>query len=453
MSIKIILKPRETMTKEQFMLSTPPYSIALDGMVKDVTFRYPLEMTKRQYFEEEISKKNTWALNFKEFEDTINFKFNEPISKDQFLEELLIQNPNIICHSNYKKEYFLLPATFREFYSLQKHIDPNTNQGLRDILRRIGLTENKFVSELLRQNPLLKIALSDFNPLHLNRILTPKANFNHHDGNDRLITRSTSGQIYIEKREGLFDIFNVGGAPFAYIFANDIDQDVTMAMYQINNASRQFNLREEKRLFRLIKHVDLLDTTGGVYLFDLHDPVLEEINWIFEPYKLARMSGKLYHMNAMEMSEHINEMCLRIEANISGNGGTVPIDTGYNEIASGTDWKMVEETGINARTKLFAEGVKLIISVRPITEDRNAVTFVKLTPYNKVDLPHICEFMNQFEHCREENSYGGGDFFLGTPREGGTSLPLEFFQGLAEAAMTNQLQSHLELLSTDLAFH
>jgi len=51
----------------------------------------------------------------------------------------------------------------------------------------------------------------------------PRRNFNHHEGVDRLATRSTCAQVYVAIKMGLFECFRERGFPHASVYFNDCD--------------------------------------------------------------------------------------------------------------------------------------------------------------------------------------------------------------------------------------
>src|SRR3954454_6787030 len=57
----------------------------------------------------------------------------------------------------------------------------------------------------------------------------PCANFDHHVDVDRLATRSTTGQVLLAIRLGLFRTFRDEQGPRAAVYVNDCDEDVALA--------------------------------------------------------------------------------------------------------------------------------------------------------------------------------------------------------------------------------
>jgi hypothetical protein len=66
----------------------------------------------------------------------------------------------------------------------------------------------------------------------------PHANFNHHEGVDRLATRSTCEQVYVAIKQGFMDAFKPNGKVDGHIYVNDPDQDTCLAVWLLQNHER-----------------------------------------------------------------------------------------------------------------------------------------------------------------------------------------------------------------------
>ena len=88
---------------------------------------------------------------------------------------------------------------------------------------RVTKTWDRFRTE----NPPFSIALDGYvadRPLFDQK--GPHLNCNHHEYVDRLSTRSTTAQVHMAIKQGLFQRFSQSGKPTAHIYVNDPDYDV-----------------------------------------------------------------------------------------------------------------------------------------------------------------------------------------------------------------------------------
>ena len=133
----------------------------------------------------------------------------------------------------------------------------------------------------------------------------PHANFNHHEGVDRLSTRATCSQVLVALKQGLLDTFSVNSEAMINIFVNDPDHDTALAVWLMKNHARITSPVHEPYINRLVRMEDLLDVTAGAYPYSIDAVVLKEIAWVFEPYARARSAGKLFKMSGSEMANLI----------------------------------------------------------------------------------------------------------------------------------------------------
>ncbi|MEO6077648.1 MAG: hypothetical protein ABIP54_02585 [Candidatus Andersenbacteria bacterium] len=248
----------------------------------------------------------------------------------------------------------------------------------------------------------------------------PRANFDHHYGVNRLATRSTTGQVLMAIRQGFFDCFRDSSGPRADVFANDCDEDVCTAFDLLKHgfmADQVIN----PLLNRLVHLVDTLDTTAGAYPYPPDLPILGELAWIFEPYRRARLSGELDRRNADSFLGIVTDVGHRIQQHIIGKGESIPLDIRYEQIGGGPSWTMVREQGAQARTGMFASGIRAFVSVR----DRPAGGYVyvlgRMSPFIRFNVPGLLNALNEAEGCTTDR-WGGGDVVGGSPRSSGSKL-------------------------------
>ena len=256
-----------------------------------------------------------------------------------------------------------------------------------------------------------------------------RANFNHHEDVDRLATRSTCAQVLMAIRQGLFDSFRLGNdEPHANIYVNDCDEDVCTAWTLLKHhylAAGTMN----PILNRLVAMEDALDCTAGAYPFPRDLPALRELAWIYQPYRRFRLSGEINKRDPEAFRGIICDVEHRILKHIAGNGEEIALDTRYERIDVGNpsslfpiaprDWVMVREVGAQARTGMFADGIRVFVSVRELEGERYAYVIGKMSPFIRKNLTGLAMKLNETDGDVED-SWGGGDTVIGSPRKNGS---------------------------------
>lgn len=217
--------------------------------------------------------------------------------------------------------------------------------------------------DFVHEKPPFSIALDGFVGDQTRRKADPAkpyANFDHHAKCDRIATRSTSEQVAIEINLGLFRTFRKDGIPTANIFANDVDEDVCLAIWLLKNHERVVG-HAEPTINRLVYCEDRLDATAGAY--PLGDTSFRrQMGWIFEPYQRARYEGRLPNMSAVEMESIVEAVNSRITAHTLNNGEELALEGSYTRIGGGVEWAMVEEAGPAARLAMYNDGIEAFVA-------------------------------------------------------------------------------------------
>lgn len=248
----------------------------------------------------------------------------------------------------------------------------------------------------------------------------PYANFNHHEGVSRLETRSTCAQVLMALRQGLYLSFRENGLERAVLHVNDCDEDVCLAVFLLSNphlASHAMN----PLLNRLVAMEDALDATAGAYPFPSELPSLEGLAWIFDPYRRFRASGEIDRKGAAAHRAVIEDVGYRIQAHIVGNGGTLPLDTRHDVLRQGTGWSLVDEIGPQARTGMFADGIRAFVSGRERPDGAWTYSIGRMSPFVPFDIPVILDALNVTEGTPDD-PWGGSDTIGGSPRVAGSRL-------------------------------
>jgi hypothetical protein len=271
------------------------------------------------------------------------------------------------------------------------------------------------------------------------------ANFNHHEDVDRLSTRSTCAQVLMAIRQGLFKTFRNEDGPRATVLANDCDEDVCTAWYLLKHHAVCEQVMNPL-INRLVMMEDCLDATAGAYPFPVDLPVLQELAWVFEPYRQFRLSGQLDKKDSQSFRSIVEDVENRIGRHVTGNGLSNPLDTRYVRIGGGRNWEMVKEIGAQARTGMFSDGIKAYVSVREIENDRWSYVIGRMSGFIRFDCQKIFEMCNkeEFRHSDlQENllslgpptpdRWGGSPMIGGSPRVCGSKIPPSILQRIVNA--------------------
>jgi hypothetical protein len=247
----------------------------------------------------------------------------------------------------------------------------------------------------------------------------PVMNLNHHDGVKRIETRATCAQVEMRLVLKLFRTFRDKDGPRMVVCANDCDEDVCTSWFQLKHhamCSQVFN----PLLHRLISIEDKMDTTAGAYPYPEGLDVLEELAWVFEPYRRFRASGELDRREAEAFVAVVTDVEHRIMRHITGRGGRLKLDTRFDRMRSGTGWTMVREHGAQARQGVFGSGIDAFVAVRERPDGRYVYTFGRLSDTIPFPLVRLIDRLNREEDCTLDR-WGGGDIVMGSPRVGGSN--------------------------------
>lgn len=267
-------------------------------------------------------------------------------------------------------------------------------------------------------------------------------NFNHHEGCDRLATRSTCAQILMAIRQGMFAKFRDHTGPKLNVYVNDCDEDVCTSWFLLKY-HHLVDSAMNPSINRLVSMEDALDATAGAYPFPADLPALQELAWIFEPYRQFRLNGGLDKRDASSFRSVIVDVEHRIMHHMLGQGDKLSLDVRYDVIGGGNGWVMVKEIGAHARTGMFGNGIKAYVSVRVRNSehhfhgDRWTYTLGKLSPFIPFDLLKLTEVFNKEDSTVTElDKWGGGNNIMGSPRIAGSALSPDELSQLIKDTLT-----------------
>jgi len=387
--MQLHIEPRKVITWNEFIRTKPKYSIALDGYV------YGAPKFKSQ--SEEL---------FLSFDPSLKKPFTEEERKLDLLTVLEHRARASLGEAGSK-----FPS---EFYQKAIGSYSPTSWSLEETQEKIQSLQAELIGG-------------------------PYANFNHHEEVDRLATRSTSGQVHLAIKQGLMDSFRPNGRVEGNIYVNDPDQDTCTAYWLLKNYERIEGKKSEPLINRLVHAEDLQDCTAGAYPFDPLSKLMRELAWVYEPYTNARVSNRVQKMDEYEMRSVMEAVSGRISKHVLGQGEEVTPDLRYERIGGGNNWAMVKEIGAQARTKLFADGIKAFVAVR----DNNNGTYIysigRMSPYIPFPVDELPDYLNKIEGISADatDKWGGGNTIIGSPRKAGSKqLPTELEKNINDYLKT-----------------
>jgi len=256
----------------------------------------------------------------------------------------------------------------------------------------------------------------------------PFANFNHHEGCDRLTTRATCKQVLMAIRMGLFQSFRrATGEINRSVYVNDCDEDVCLSVFLLRHGFLP-EYANNPALNRLVEIEDELDTTAGAYPFPPDLPILRQILWIFEPYRVFRHSGGLVRADPADFLRIIIDVERRIMLHITGNGSAASPDTRFKVIGGGKKWSLIEEAGVDARMGALGKGIMAYVMIRPRQNGRWTYIVGRVSAFiNYFPVHLILRDLNKAERLTNNaDRWGGGNnegtLIGGSPRVAGSKL-------------------------------
>ncbi|MEK7641215.1 MAG: hypothetical protein AAB389_04445 [Patescibacteria group bacterium] len=300
-----------------------------------------------------------------------------------------------------------------------------------------------------KQNPRYSIALDGYvkkSPCFDSS--GPWLNLDHHSGVDRLATRSSSGQVLICLSQWMIKSFKKKGRITINVYANDCDEDVCLAYWLLQNHKRIDGTKSDHRIEHLVHLVDALDATGGTYPIDPKSLIRKRLNWVFEPYSIARKAGKISKMTGKEMLALIKAVGKRITRYVAGRSGKIPSDTRYKTLYVGKGWAMIREIGREGRLIACEKYGGACVTARqdPENKDVSHYVFLRMSPFVCFPIPDIYKEYNKREsiklglkkpgkHCGGSNTIGGS-----ARRKGSRQTPEEVTK-LVEFVINNKNKS------------
>lgn len=246
-----------------------------------------------------------------------------------------------------------------------------------------------------------------------------RRSFNHHEGVDRIATRSACAQVLAAEKMGLSERFTVNGGRRMTVWMKGINQDEVLASFIL----RHPDLIDRPMLKQLVQLEDLLDMSNGLFPIRKRWHLLRRLVWIFEPYTQARADDSIFTMNAEGQMALLEEMHDRIHKTLFGRGEEKEPDTRCDIITQYDGWAHVREIGQHARYSMAHKGIKAFVSIRDATDGKKHVVIGRLSPdIWWFDYECMAPIFNKLDGCAVASGqyWSGADNALCSPRKDGT---------------------------------
>jgi len=265
-------------------------------------------------------------------------------------------------------------------------------------------------------------------------VVNKVGNVDHHKDCDRLGTRATVGQIWMQIRAGFYNIFKNQNGPKVTAFVNGHDEDDAFATLLLKEPNLIVD-DTNGNLRRLVWDSDELDSTAGMCAVNFNDPNYKKIFWITEPYRNSR--NDLEMIKRRDVDEHLKviyEIQNRIKFYLRHpeDSPQLEADTRYEIISEEDGWVMINEIGNQARMGALANGHTAIISHKQMGVDQNGVDlhryiFALTSSDYHPDFPldKIADKLNEIEQCTADKWGGNSNTVIGSPRESFSITPPE----------------------------
>ena len=254
---------------------------------------------------------------------------------------------------------------------------------------------------------------------------TRHVNFDHHDKIVREATMSTCMQVYFAINGGLFKLFRENGKPYAHVYINDVDQDVALSMWELENYRLIERTDKIENLKKFIELTNELDVTGGSFPQNFNDKLIHQHNWVFEEYNKLRKSGKLADASEEIVRKNLESTNLRITAFVMGRSGEKEMEIKYEILyQSPYGYSIINEIGGNeSRPFLFLWGMDAFISLVGERDDGKKVWSIgRRSRYIPFPVNELYNLFNKAENLSEEDGWNGSDNIGGSSRIHGSKL-------------------------------
>ena len=259
-----------------------------------------------------------------------------------------------------------------------------------------------------------------------------RMNLDHHATVSRLEPLATAHQVLMHLSARTFQRFYDDGRMFT-AFVRDCDEDVCMATYLLTYP-QVIDPAYGQRILRYVGAVAQMDVMCGVYNF-INSTVLEELKYVFAPYREYRESGRIEHRQEWEHYRVIASVHERITHQLfAPEPQRIDLDPRYDLLYESKHFCVVREIGSDARTQLAKDGRTAFISVSDRPQGGIRFTAVSIDPMSAFSIPMFMQWYNSAE--KNGGQAGGGNMVIGSDYYKGCSLSVE--ELIAGALLTSQ---------------
>ncbi len=258
--------------------------------------------------------------------------------------------------------------------------------------------------------------------------------FNHHEGVNRMFTRSCCDQAGVAIKLGLYRSFRCRGRPTAILHLIDADQDASLTAYELMHPETAHQLK----MVQLVRTEDLQDMSAGLFPVKRRQPLMRRLAWINQPYTEMKASGTYDKIDADGMQDLISRIHQRIAETLEGRGQEVSLDTEFRLIEQRNGWSLVEEIGEHARVGLSDADIDAFVSVAGGEGGVWRYKIIRRSELIPFPNPEIYEALNDAEGLGSGSSdrWGGSLTSGGSPQDAGSRLDPQGVASVIDRVLT-----------------
>jgi hypothetical protein len=250
-------------------------------------------------------------------------------------------------------------------------------------------------------------------------------------------------------KDRLFKTFQKDGRPYAKVFVEDCDEDVSTAVALLRFACEAPELLRNPRLDLLVSIESNLDLSSGMYAGNADLDTLDQIRWVYAPYQDAKRQGRIPEMDAKEMGEIITLIGERIRAFVENQAERVTANGSYDRLRDGDGWCMVKETGNDARGQMGRDGIEAFVSIVELPPLPDGVarwkySLGRLSEWIPFPLDELYAYLNVVEGIdpKSTDRWGGSSLSGGSPKNTHSSLSPDQLHAAIETFLQKQALLH-----------
>jgi hypothetical protein len=181
------------------------------------------------------------------------------------------------------------------------------------------------------------------------------------------------------------------------IYINNNNPDTVLALWMILNYERIEGPKNSEDLEKLLMLINNWTVSNGAFPQDMNALIVKKHAWIF------KNSGMLRGITEVELLSKTKEVLDRIDAYILGSTETLIPNTQFITLRKNEDLVFISKEGPYARPLLFAEGVKVLASLKEeLGESRYLWEICFKSQHSRFPASEIVKLLNLIDGCMSD---------------------------------------------------